>query len=349
MHSIHLAVACCVAALAQSSKPAGTSPAEPSAVEVIRRDAAALRPLVRSKLARDFLGETAHLPDIQPRTIYRDAKKKYYAPDARDALPAEDRAALSPVQISDTLYYNTKYGSPLAYVRPLDVLAEHGMGDVAGKKIVDFGYGGVGHLRLLAGLGANVVGVDVDSFLAALYSRPEDQGRVASAGGRTGSLRLLTGRYPADATVRQSVGDGCDLFISKNTLKNGYLHPERPVDKRMLVDLGMPDEEFVIALFDMLKPGGKVLIYNLCPAPAPPDKPYIPWADGRCPFPEDMLKRTAFRVLAYNKKDDAAARAMGRALGWDQGEGAMELEKDLFAWYTLFEKPSGPEKPAPGR
>jgi hypothetical protein len=31
---------------------------------------------------------------------------------------------------------------------------------------------------------------------------------------------------------------------------------------------------------------------------------------------------------------------MGHALGWDQGENAMNLESDLFAQYTLVQKPN---------
>jgi hypothetical protein len=37
--------------------------------------------------------------------------------------------------------------------------------------------------------------------------------------------------------------------------------------------------------------------------------------------------------------DDAPARAMGKALGWDQGAGGMDLAHDLFGHYTLVEKP----------
>ena len=49
-------------------------------------------------------------------------------------------------------YYTTKYGSPLAYSRPIDLLGQAGLQDVSGRKILDFGYGTVGHLRLLAGM-----------------------------------------------------------------------------------------------------------------------------------------------------------------------------------------------------
>lgn len=107
----------------------------------------------------------------------------------------------------------------------------------------------------------------------------------------------------------------------------------------MLVHLGVADSAYVAALHRVLRPGGRVLIYNLCPAPAPPGKPYIPWADGRCPFPEAMWRAAGFRVVAFDRDDSPAARAMGHALGWDRG-GAMDLETDLFATWSLFEKPA---------
>ena len=88
----------------------------------------------------------------------------------------------------------------------------------------------------------------------------------------------------------------------------------------------------------MLAPRGRVLIYNLSPAPSKPDEPYRPWTDGRCPFPRELFEREGFRVLAYDANDDVAARAMGRALGWDQGASGMKLETDLFAHYTLLER-----------
>ncbi len=35
-----------------------------------------------------------------------------------------------------------------------------------------------------------------------------------------------------------------------------------------------------------------------------------------------------------------AARELGHALGWDVGEGAMNLRDDLFAWFTLARRPA---------
>jgi hypothetical protein len=132
------------------------------------------------------------------------------------------------------------------------------------------------------------------------------------------------------------VGANVDLFLSKNTLKNGYLHPAEAVDPRLLVHLGVSDSAYVAALARTVRKGGRVLIYNLCPAPAPPGKPYIPWADGRCPFPRAAWEAAGFKVVAYDVDDSPAARVMGHALGWDQGDGGMKLEQDLFATWSLF-------------
>src|SRR5262249_53026428 len=139
-------------------------------------------------------------------------------------------------------------------------------------------------------------------------------------------------------------------FMSKNTLKNGYLHPAETVDPRMLVHLGVADSEFVAALARAVKKGGHVLIYNLCPAPAPPGKPWIPWADGRCPFPRDLWTASGFRGLGSDRADPRGARARGPALGWAQGEGAIKLETDLFATGSLFERncPGTPAEPQAG-
>src|SRR5262249_50579729 len=178
-----------------------------------------------------------------------------FSPEAHPRPPR--RAApnrLKPVAADEQLYYTTKYGTPLAYARPFDLIAAAGLTDVAGKKILDYGYGTVGHLRLLASLGADVTGVDVDPFLAELYADPADQGIVKGRSGRDGRITLVHGRWPNEADAYKKVGDGYDLIISKNTLKNGYLHPAQKVDKRMLIDLGCPDLRFVMALYSALKP-----------------------------------------------------------------------------------------------
>jgi SAM-dependent methyltransferase len=324
--------------LAGAGEP-GQAPA-PTPVETLRQQAAALEPLVTSDLARSFLKATAALPAVAPRRVMRDkATRRYLGEEEAAALPETARAALEPVDLDERFYYNTRYGTPLAYARPLDLLAAQGVSTAAGRRILDFGYGSAGHLRLLSSLGAEVVGVEVDPLLKLLYGRPEDQGRIEGhAGAPAGRLTLVHGQFPAEAAVRAAVGEGFDLVISKNVLKNGYIHPAEPVDPARLVHLGVDDEAFLAALHAILKPAGLVLIYNLSPAPAPPGKPYIPWADGRCPFPQALWEKAGFQVLAFDRDDSQAARAMGRAFGWDQGSSPMNLEADLFAHWTLARK-----------
>ena len=312
-----------------------------SALGRLRADASALRPLIRSRLALDFLAATDSLPRVTPRVVWRDSARTRAWTDAEArALPDSTRARLVRREYDETFYWNTRYGSPLAYVRALEILAEHGLASVAGRRLADFGCGMVGQLRLLATLGVEAMGVDVDPLLRALYAEPGDLGPVRGAAGAAGRVGLAIGRWPGEEAMRKQVGENYDLFLSKNTLKNGYIHPAQPVDPRMTVQLGVSDSAFVAAVHRMLRPGGRVLIYNLCPAPAPPGKPYIPWADGRCPFPESSWRAAGFRVVAFDRDDSPAARAMGRALGWDRGESPMDLEHDLFATWSLFEKPA---------
>jgi hypothetical protein len=201
---------------------------------------------------------------------------------------------------------------------------------------LDFGFGYIAHLRMLAMLGAHTTGVDVDQKLAKLYNQPGDQGAVEA-----GSVRVLSGRFPAEVALSAAVGSGYDLILSKNTLKRGYIHPEREADPKHLIALGVDDAAFLRRLRDALVPGGKVLLYNLCPAPAPANAPYVPWADGRSPFSREAWTAAGFAVIAFDENDDAAARAMAKAYGWDRptdGEPGMDLERDLFAWWTLVEK-----------
>jgi len=312
----------------------------PVGVALLRREAKDLEPLVQSRLAHEFLKATAELPAIAPRTIYNDkAMQSFFTEAEVQSLGEQRRQSLDRVPVDETFYYTTKYGSPLAYARPLDLLGRSGVETVSGTKILDFGYGTIGQLRLLAALGADVTGVDVDPFLRALYSAPEDKVITKNRQGNQGRLRLIHGRFPADQSVRESVGNGYDLILSKNTLKKGYVHPERPVEKRRLLNLDVDDAQFLKAIYAALKPGGRILIYNISPAPSPPDRPYKNWADGRCPFPRESWESAGFRTVAFDRDDSDSIRVIAHALGWDRGEAPIDLKTDVFALYSLFQKP----------
>lgn len=351
---------------AAPAAPAPPAPPPPVAagtmVKQLQEEAKSLRPLLTSELARAFVDATSALPQIEPREplFIEPGTRRAFTRAEAAALPEAQRATLRERVIDEAFYYATRYGTPLAYARPLDILAANGFDTVEGKRILDFGYGTIGHLRLLASLGAHTIGVEVDPLLPVMYDADGDTGLVARAGDAAraarrsdaGSISLLSGRWPTEEAIRHDAAalakraGGLDVFLSKNTLKHGYVHPDpvraKDIDPRRLIDLGVSDDVYVKAVHDLLKPGGLFLIYNISPAQAPADKPYIPWADGRCPFAHEILEKTGFEVIAFDANDDEAVRAMAHALGWDkaeEGQPGMDLQRDLFAHYTLARKP----------
>jgi SAM-dependent methyltransferase len=314
-----------------AAEPAATP--QPSALPAEARQ---LQPLAHSALGRAFVKAAEGAPPYTSRTVYRRGKsREWLAATAFAKLTAADRAAWTPVTIDEETYQGLFYGSPLAYLLPLERLGGAGFGSLRGKRVVDFGHGGIGQLRLFAELGAEAVGIDVDPLQPVLYSAPGDEGPIGKAGG---SVKLVHGRFPADPRVVAAAGGGYDLFLSKNTLKRGYIHPAQKVDPRMLVNIGVDDPAFLKAVASALKPGGWFVIYNLSPAPNAAGKPYIPWSDGRCPFSADDLAAAGFETLVRDAVDDQAARALGAALGWDKPPVNMKLADDLFALVTVARK-----------
>ena len=326
--------------------PSTPSPAESSAtLRQLVNEAALLQPLAESDVTRRFLAATSTLVPIAPRVAYiNEVSREYYSKAMRAALPEASRAQLTEVQLDEFRYYYTKYGSPLAYVRALDFAVGQRINDLNGKRILDFGYGSIGQLRLLASLGAQVTGVDPDSYLAALYADPRDQGAVGGASWRTrGAVTLVQGFWPKEPKVVDQVGRGFDLILSKNTLKRGYIKPERKVDdKRQVIHLGVSDQQFLTAIFDTLAPGGRLVIYNLYPKPASAKEKYKPQADGRSPFSREQYEKAGLKVIAFDAEDHVAARKMGRLLKWDQnskGEIVDDLDSNLFALVTIVARP----------
>lgn len=326
--------------------------AEPTGVAALQVEARNLAPLVSTDLGRDFLAGVDFLPTIEPRTrLYNRQTRRLYNDSMAKALFEDARAALEEVEIGESTYYNTKYGSPLAYVRAIDLLGNH-LTTLQGSRILDYGYGTVGHLRLLALQGAHAAGVDIDPFLTALYDEPSDQGDIERLGGPTGHIALLNGRWPAESDIMKSVAQHgpYDVFISKNTLKKGYVNPDVEVDdriRRMMIDLGVDQAAFRKATFDALKPGGIVMIYNICGAPPKPGEPYMPMTDGRSPWSQEEWEASGFEVIALSVEDHDAVRDMASALGWTKGQTQEVIDANWFAWYTIVRRP-GPSD-TPGR
>jgi len=338
--------------------PPATPTREPMPIETPRsatqqqliNEANALMPLATTQLGKRFLRAADSLPSVSPRSAFRDDNtREFFSRTEADALPEERRKKLSIIELDEYRYYYTKYGSPLAYVRALDLAAANGVMDVKGIRILDFGYGSIGHLRLLASLGALTTGADPDSYLDALYSQATDQGRVEPERGQrgqrgaAGSITLAHGRWPKDASMQDIVkrGGPYQLILSKNTLKRGYLKPERRANKNLLIDIGVTDDIFLKAIHDSLAPGGLLIIYNLAPKQAAPDKPYLPHADARSPFSREQYAKAGLTVVAFDAEDNAFVRQMGAAIGWDKnekGEVTNDLATNLFALYSIVRR-----------
>ncbi len=302
-------------------------------IERFLGEAERVAPLVRSDAAREFLAAAQHLPAPGTRILWRDpASGRFLSTAQAEELDDVGRAGHERHEQTGEDYYLTRYGSPLNYARAIDLLGEAGVQSWHGKRVLDYGYGAVGHLRMLALAGADAVGVDVDSFLAALYSEPGDEGPVPGSDG-SGRVTLVDGRWPAEPEVIEEVGAGYDVFLSKNTLKRGYINPTREADPRMLIDMGVDDATMLSQLHRVLNPGGLVLLYNLCPPEAADDEPFIPWADGRSPFPREAWEAAGFELLAFDQVDDDQARLLAFTLDW--GDPPDAEPKSLFCWYTL--------------
>jgi SAM-dependent methyltransferase len=272
---------------------------------------------------------------VPARTLYQNSSHEYFS-EAQLGTDGPLRRDLAPLPVDEEGYYSTsaKYGSPLSYARPMDLMGGWGYAPDRKLRVLDFGCGGVGQMRLLAELGFDVTGVDVDPLLKALYSYPGDTGPIG-----TGKVSLVIGHYPRDESTVKEVGDGYDLIIAKNTLKKGYIHPERAVDEHLLIHIGVADETFLKTLYSALKPGGRMLVYNISPRLTPANLPLIPWSDGRSPFSREQWELAHFNILALDADDTGPMREYGKTFGWDQGQDGLDLENDFNVLYTLIERP----------
>ncbi len=352
MNPIALAI-CCLTTLTTPRASAQPSPAPdvpapdapaPTTVERLTSEAAALSTLVSTDLARSFLAQAPNLPEAPARTLWRSADRARALTQSQlDALPEADRAAFTRRDCTPDFFYYTGYGSPLVYARLLDLAAAHGLASLHNARVLDFGYGSIGQLRLMALMGAEARGIEVEPLLAALYAEPGDTGPLGpNTGVGGGAVHLHHGRWPAESALVAAVGSHYDLITSKNTLKAGYIHPAREADPRTLVTLGVDDATFLKHVHDALNPRGIFIIYNICSAqnpaePGPDGKvpPYIPWADGWSPFTREQLEAAGLEVLVFDQRDEAALHPIFAALGYDNGAGVESLKPTTFVWYTV--------------
>ena len=321
----------------QSAAQAEPAPAPAKVTDKMKRDAVAIDSIVQAGLAKAFLAATPKLAEPEARTVYRNREKGLaLSKRAYEALGADEKASFTAREFPPAFYYETGYGSPLVYARVLDLAAPH-LARGERPKLLDFGYGTIGQLQLLAHCGFDAHGVDVEPVFPALYSEPGDTGAIGS-----GSVAVHLGQWPADEALRSAIGGGYSLITSKNTLKNGYIHPSPPagqtVDPKKMVRLGVSDEEFLARVHDALAPGGVFVIYNICPPQNPPDQAYIPWADGTSPFSRAMFEKAGFEVLSFDVRDDAWVLDCFEKLGYTEGKTREEAAKEYLCWYTVVRR-----------
>src|SRR5262245_63131995 len=119
--------------LAAVGPPPRAAAPRPSALPA---EARKLRPLARSDLGRAFLKAAEAAPPYAPRTVYRRGQaREWLDPAAFARLAAADRAAWTSVTIDEGIYQGLSYGSPVAYLLPLERLGGAGFGGLRGKRV----------------------------------------------------------------------------------------------------------------------------------------------------------------------------------------------------------------------
>lgn len=332
-----------LAGLGCQSAPHPTATAAPAndtigaTVSRLTTEAASLPPLHKTRWAVEYVASVSQLVPISPRRLYASPDRRVYLSDLE--ARAQKQAASATVQewVDEAGYYTGSLGSPLFHARLIDLIAEGQLAKLAGKRSLELYPTAIGPLRLLAGTGLDAVGVSPSPKLRALYSQPGDQGPVKLPGRDvSGRVTLVTGSFPADPAVRAQVGSGFEFVLAKNVLKRGYIHPTGEVSPDSLMNLGMPEADYLRGLRDTLRPGGRLLVYNLCPGPNPAF--YDPEADCRNPWSRADWQAAGFVVRDYERNDTEAARQYAVALGFDKPPIAVPID-NLYAIYSLFERP----------
>ena len=317
--------------------------AEPTALETTQKEARDLHEYAHTDLGRTFLEAAAALPPMTDERIifYRRHPRSALTRAQYDKLPEAEREQYEETRIGESHYYRL-YSTPVAYLRAMDIVAQAGLKSVDGKRVADFGFGNMGQLRMLAGLGAHVVGIEIDGYHDAFLGK-EDEGKYPRApiagDGKPGSVTLAFGQFPVTKQMTKKVGKKLSLFMSKNTLKLGYIHPEREADPSRLIHLGVDDQTYLEHVYDALEPGGYFLVYNIYGNQNPPDQPYKPWATGEFPFDRELTEKTGFEVIHWNLDDSEEVREIGMVLGWNGERSREEFADSFHAMVTLLRRP----------
>lgn len=286
-----------VSVLAAEPVDAGASP---PVLPELRRLARALEPQVKTSWVRQWLRNVKTLPHVEPTTFWCAADRQSCA---QEPLPGWQQRT-----IDDDFVYS-RITDPLGYERAYEVLAEHRV-TLVKKRVLDFGYGNLGQLIMLAPLAREVHGVEVDALLdLAAHGAP---------------VTVHHGFFGHDERLMQELeATPFDVWMSKNTLKRGYVKPDEGTAQ---IELG---EDPLLHINRQLVTAGYFFIYNIT---GPRPETYTPMTDGRCPWSRAELEASGFEVIAHDADDTPKLRAMAKALEW-----GADAEKFTATW-TLARK-----------
>lgn len=331
--------ACATLAIAQDWSPAALSAEAHKVAEVC--DTAAVV---------DWMSRAAELPELEPVVLHVGPRRQggmdreVFTEERLEALMAEPdatpRSDLQTFTFGPDRYYATSYGTPIAYAPMLqhaaEFLATHGTDSFEGMKVLDFGYGQLGQVAMLARCGARVHGVEVDPLVHTLYEVSEAAGEVRSNDGRIGSISLYLGEWFGDEDFRSQTGDGFDLLLFRNVLKKGYVTPDVPMEGFDPIDVGGSPERGAEIIAAALAPGGIAIVYNLGSGPhVRDDGSYNNPADVRDPFGRASWEAAGLEVVVYEADGSALMREAGVAIGWAE---TVEELAPLNARYTLVRR-----------
>jgi SAM-dependent methyltransferase len=206
----------------------------------------------------------------------------------------------------------------VSYVGPVAVLRQAGLRSWAGTRVLDYGCGAGAWLANIAAAGARATGIEVPAWATTrvTISEPDGVNDLAPPAPGVPPARRLLGNFPAWPDMREAVGGGYDIILSKNVLKKSYVRED-------FVQLGATDEAFLGEMHDRLKPGGLFLIMNLGSRPQA-GAPAKGAEDAHAAFTGAQLRAAGFEVLA----DDVDASAVSSALLVRSGYDPEELGAD---------------------
>ncbi len=163
----------------------------PPVLPELRRLAVKLEPSLEAPWVKAWLSGVTELESVKPATWY-------CTKDKQKCVPKDPKDPAFAPRLADDEFTYARITDPLGYARPFEVLAAAGF-DPKGKKVLDFGYGNLGQLLMLARLGTQVHGVEADALLplatkAVVGKVVLHHGYFKDNAGRTATLRRMADR-----------------------------------------------------------------------------------------------------------------------------------------------------------